>query len=246
MGISSMKPMLHSLYSFQDEIRSVLCGSPTDSTEKQRNFEECNKSINQMISQQNVPFLVSSFGSDTHITWDTQNKLVKLINWGDAGEDPIDITEEHAMAFTNSNTVEDSCRIIELAYMTGCLIMPCFYDQFRKGREDSSPKSIFHGVPLVQSAKLFECVRLDAAGGLLIDPSGKYYEFTPSYKLLDDDDKVYIYYSVAVVKATLVHSSDAPLPPTGSGSSHFGGKRHVPRRRRNHWRTDSGSLPRRR
>ena len=190
MGISAMKPMLHSLYSFQDELRSILCVSATDSTEKQRSFEERNKSINQMISQQNVPFLVQSFSSETHITWDTTNKLVKIVNWGEAGEDPIDITEEHAMSFTNSTTVEDSCRIIELAYMTNCLIMPCFYDQFRKGREDSSPKSVFHGVPLLQSAKLFESVRMDEGGGVLTDPSGKYYQFTPSFKLLDEDDKV--------------------------------------------------------
>jgi hypothetical protein len=190
MGISGMKPMLHSLYSFQDELRAILCASATESTDKQRNFEECNKSINQMISQQNVPFLVQSFGSDTHITWDAQHKLIKIVNWGDAGEDPIDITEDHAMAFTNSSTVEDACRVIELAYMTGCLIMPCFYDQFRKGRDDCSPQSIFHGVPLLQSAKMFESVRLDAAGGLLTDPSGKYYSFTPSFKLLNEDDKV--------------------------------------------------------
>jgi hypothetical protein len=193
MGISAMKPMLHSLYSFQDELRSVLCASANESTDKQRVFEESNKSINQMISQQNVPFLVQKFGSDTHITWDASNKLVKLVNWGDAGEDPIDITEEHAMAFTNSSTVEDACRIIELAYMTGCLMMPCFYDQFRKGREDSSPKSIFHGVPLVQSAKMFESVRLDDAGGLRTDPSGRYYQFTPAFTLLDEDDKVHPY-----------------------------------------------------
>jgi hypothetical protein len=191
MGISSMKPMVHSLYSFQDELKAILCASATDSTDKQRTFEECNKSINQMISQQNVPFLVQSFGRDTHITWDTQNKIVKLVNWGEAVEDPIDITEDHSMAFTNSSTVEDACRVIELAYMTGCLMMPCFYDQFRKGREETSPKSVFHGVPLGQSAKLFECVRADETGGVLTDPSGKYYQFTPKYKLLDEDDKVY-------------------------------------------------------
>ena len=190
MGISSMKPMPHSLYSFQDELRSVLCASAAESTDKQRNFEECNKSINQMISQQNVPFLVQAFSAETHIVWDEQNKLVKLVNWGEAGEDPIDITEDHAMAFTNSSTVEDACRVIELSYMTCCLMMPCFYNQFRKGREDTSAKSVFYGVPLVQSAKMFESVRLDDAGGLLTDPSGKYYQFTPSFKILDEDDKV--------------------------------------------------------
>jgi hypothetical protein len=94
------------------------------------------------------------------------------------------------MTFTNSSTVEDACRVIEVAYMTGCLMMPCFYDQFRKGLDDSSPRSVFHGVPLVQSAKLFESVRLNDAGGLLTDPSGRYYQFTPSFKLLDENDKV--------------------------------------------------------
>jgi hypothetical protein len=36
------------------------------------------------------------------------------------------------MAFTNSSTVENSCRLIELAYMADCLMIPCYYDQFRK------------------------------------------------------------------------------------------------------------------
>jgi hypothetical protein len=142
-----------------------------------------------MISQQNVPFLVQKFGPETHIVWDSENKLVKITNWGDAGEEAIDIAEEHAISFTNSTTVEDACRLIELAYMTGCLMMPCFYDQFRKGREEISVRSVFHGVPLVQTSKLFECVRADEAGGMLSDASGKYFTFTPSFKLLDEEDK---------------------------------------------------------
>jgi hypothetical protein len=48
-----------------------------------------------MISQNNVPFLVQKFGRETHIVWDRDNKLVKITNWGEAGEDPIDVTEEH-------------------------------------------------------------------------------------------------------------------------------------------------------
>jgi hypothetical protein len=193
-----------------------------------------------MISQQNVPFLVQKFGSDTHITWDTQNKLVKLVNWGEAGEDPIDITEEHAMAFTNSSTVEDSCRVIELAYMTGCLMIPCFYDQFRKGREDTSPKSIFHGVPLVQSAKMFESVRVDAAGGLLTDISGRYYQFTPNFKLLDEDDKVFVYVD-APFEPWEAHLTK-PHPLIGSGSSNHGREGRVSGRTRNCRRAYSRSL----
>jgi hypothetical protein len=189
MGISSMKPMQQSLYSFQDELRSILCSSAGESSDKQRVFEEGNKAINQMISQQNVPFLVEKFGNDTHIIWDECNKLVKITNWGESGEEAIDMTEEHVMSFTNSTTVEDACRLIEIAYTTGNLMMPCFHDQFRKGREEMSIKSAFHGVPLIQTSKLFESVHVDSAGGLLSDASGKYYEFTPTFKLMDDNDQ---------------------------------------------------------
>jgi hypothetical protein len=43
MGISAMKPMPHSLYSFQDELRQILGASPTEAQDKQRVFEENNK-----------------------------------------------------------------------------------------------------------------------------------------------------------------------------------------------------------
>lgn len=189
MGISAMKPLLHTLYSFQEELLATLCASPGDSTDKQRLFGENNKAINQMISQQNVPFLVQKFGSDTHISWDTDNQLVKIVNWGEAGEEPIDITEEHALMFTNSSTVEDACRLIEIAYLGGSLKMPCFYDQFRKGREEIPVRSIFHGVPLIQTAKLFESVRVDNGAGVLSDPTGKFYVFTPDFKLPDEHEQ---------------------------------------------------------
>jgi hypothetical protein len=209
MGISSMKPMAQSLYSFQDELRYILKASPSDATDKQRGFEENNKPINQMISQQNVPFLVQKFGPDTHIVWDADHKLIKITNWGESGEDPIDIAEEHAMAFTNSSTMEDACRLIELAYMTGNLIMPSFYDQFRKGREDVAIKSVFHGVPLIQTAKLFESVagNVTGTGELLTDPTGKYYVFTPQFKLLDEDEKE-VAAQIMVSKELLHVSSD--------------------------------------
>jgi hypothetical protein len=163
-----------------------------------------------MINQQNVPFLVQNFGTDTHIVWDEENKIVKIANWGESGEDPIDITEQHAMAFTNSNTVEDACRLIELAYTAGCLMMPCFYDQFRKGREDTSVKSVFHGVPLIQTTKLFESVHADNAGGFLTDTSGKYYQFTPAFKLKGEDEKEVI--TQIMVSREILHD----VPGTGN------------------------------
>ena len=81
-----------------------------------------------------------------------------------------------------------------MAYMTGCLMVPCFYDQYRKGRDLVSSKSVYHGVPLIQSAKMFKCVAPNDNGKLLLDQTGNFYEFTPSYQMLDAEDKVSIVY----------------------------------------------------
>lgn len=131
LAITGMKPLMQSLYSFQNELCLTVPASASLSSEVQRKFEECNKPINQLISQQNVPFLVQVFNPETYVTHIPGSQTVQLSNWGDSGEDPIDITEENAIAYTNSNTIEDACRIIELGCMTNCIKIPCFYDQYR-------------------------------------------------------------------------------------------------------------------
>lgn len=95
---------------------------------------------------------------------------------------PIDILAEHAMAATNTCTIEAACSVIELAANAKALRLVVCHNEYRPGRDGlRSPVS---GWPLIDTEILLQSIKTPvSAQDLVLDATGHYVVFKPTFEV---------------------------------------------------------------
>jgi hypothetical protein len=212
MGIDSIRFMEGaSLHSVHAHLRSALPRSQAAAKDRLTALKTQYPSIGETIPTDKVTFYVPEVSSSVRIEQDNRAEVqgcvpqICLFDWfknsrggsdqqqqhqqsGEAGM-CIDILTEHAMHFTNTQTADAACKLLELAARAGALSVLVVHNPYRRGQEHLlSPLS---GVPLVDTEKLLRGVDmpLDAGGGggdggkPMLDETGNYYAFEAAFKL---------------------------------------------------------------
>ena len=160
LNLNSIKLVNGSVYSVVEKLFKIIGSTADRSRDTQRRAIETYPSIAQVLQSTQAPFMVRDICRDAYFTYDSENDIVKVTQWTLGEEDAIDVSGRDAMRFTNSCTVRDACMLMELACNTECLSLMCMHNRYRKDRKDeSSPYSVFYGVPLIDTEKMLASVR---------------------------------------------------------------------------------------
>ena len=91
-----------------------------------------NPSIENMISQQNACFFVGACNKQAFVSYEEATNIIKVHNWSTHEKtEAVDINIETAFRFTNSNSVDECCKIMELHLLTGGLSLCVFFSEYR-------------------------------------------------------------------------------------------------------------------
>lgn len=89
--------------------------------------------------------------------------------------------------YTNSSTLDECCKIMELHLLTGSLSALVYYNEYRVKPGDEGTTSPYFGVPLLRVEKMFKAL---TANPLPLDESSKFAFATPEWRLPDENDKM--------------------------------------------------------
>jgi len=96
---------------------------------------------------------------------------------------------EDAKCFTNCATIEDACSLLELACTAKALTLYCVHNPFRRNNKEENPvKSVFLGVPVIDTRVLLKCIDAPDASALAeyepINPPPETKRFQNKYKTI--------------------------------------------------------------
>ena len=192
-------------YSFTRHFADHMAKTVSECQKMQRAFLTDNRPIEQMIAQQHPCCWQEEVSTEAHITYDPDRNLVKIYNWGAGATAPVDIELQCAMRHTNSSTVDECCKILELHLLTGSLSLVLGYSDYRVKVTDSSsasPLSPYFGAPILRPEKMFAKALENPQ--LPLDDTKEFAVMQPGWRLPDEDDKMiesYVKISVAVLPA---------------------------------------------
>jgi hypothetical protein len=196
ISISRIDPVPEvSLYSLVDKLPLALRETVAESREDNQQWHEQFPSIKNVIASQGGVFFVREVSTEATVDVDDRAELadanyppqIRLLNWsasGDAPEcrHPIDILVDHAMAATNTCTIEAACAMIEIAANAKALRIVACCSDYRPGKE--GVRSPLSGWPIVDTEVLLKAIRTPvAAKDLAIEGTGNYAVFKPDFEV---------------------------------------------------------------
>lgn len=210
IAISRIDPIPDvSLYSLLDKLPLALRETVAASRDDNQQWQDQFSSIKNVIASQGGIFFVREVSAQATVDMDARAELadagypaqIRLLSWpapdNDAPETrhPIDILAEHAMAATNTCTVEAACAALEIAANARALRVVACSSDYRPGKEGI--RSPLAGWPIIDTEVLLRSIKTPVSPkDLVIDATGNYAVFKPDFEVAfpcitsdnDDDD----------------------------------------------------------
>lgn len=196
ISISRIDPVPEvSLYSLIDKLPLALRETVAESREDNQQWHDQFPSIKNVIASQGSVFFVREVSAQATVDVDDRAELadanyppqIRLHNWSVAGDapecrHPIDILVDHAMAATNTCTIEAACAMLEIAANAKALRVVACSSDYRAGKE--SVRSPLAGWPIVDTEVLLSAIKTPVSPkDLVIDATGNYAVFKPDFEV---------------------------------------------------------------
>lgn len=131
IGLGSIKATRGSMYSCMEKIKLTTPRTHQESNALQKRYIDQFQSISQALQGQQSTFMVDDPAIDTRFDMDSANGLIKVYNYTLGEEDPIDISFADIKRFTNCESIDEGCALVELACNARCLTLLCVHDRYR-------------------------------------------------------------------------------------------------------------------
>jgi len=190
IAINSIQNVNADIYMFADHLTRFFATSFQDASDRQVSFGDNNPSISKQVSRGSFAFYVSpeNVQDNGYIVVSKDGDGLRMQNWNKLQiPDDLHINHQEALRCTNSTTIQEAARLLEIGFLSNSLAILVHYNRWAVSKEDE--KMHYVGIPIVMPSNLLKVV-LDSGDSLTTDDSGRFYRFSvKNYELLAENDE---------------------------------------------------------